>query len=537
MPTVPGPSSASDEQPPNDALAFERLLVDLSAAFINVVPDELPARMRTALASLVDLLGFDRSTVLVVDERTGRMPSLVSWARSGIAVFESEDLAREFPWFTERLRLGDPIVLSNLPDELPDAAVAERRHCEEVGLKSILTVPVAVGGALRGVVSFGAMRARRPLPNDLVRRIRLIGDIFANAVARSRSERELLQALAEIRDLKDRLQAENVLLREEVKASHDFEEIVGDSVSLRRVLMQAEQVAPADSSVLITGETGTGKELIARAIHDRSMRRRRPFVAVNCCALPAALVESELFGHEKGAFTGAVNRKIGRFEVADGGTLFLDEIGELAPDLQPKLLRVLQAGEFERVGSARTIKVDVRVIAATNRDLVRAVTEQSFRADLYYRLSVFPIHMPALRERRGDVPHLVWFFITRKQGKLGKRIEKIPRAVMSALSSYPWPGNVRELENVIERALILSSGPTLCLDDSLVSSLAPPAANGGACLSLEAVERVHIVTVLRECAGKINGPGNAAERLGLNPSTLRFRMKKLGIERPNRRNG
>jgi transcriptional regulator with GAF, ATPase, and Fis domain len=427
----------------------------------------------------------------------------------------------------ERLMTGRPMLLANLPQELPPEAVAERRHCEAVGLKSILTIPVTVGGALRGVVSFGAMRAHRPLPEPLVRRVRLIGEIFANAIARARRERELLQALAEIRDLKDRLEAENVLLREEVKASHDFDEVVGKSVALRRVLVQAEQVAPTDSTVLLTGETGTGKELIARAIHERSARRGRPFVAVNCAALPATLVESELFGHERGAFTGALQRKIGRFEVADGGTIFLDEIGELAPDLQPKLLRVLQAGEFERVGATCTTTVDVRVIAATNRDLPAAAAQGRFRADLYYRLAVFPIHVPALRERREDIPLLVWFFITRKQDKLGRRIEKVPPAAMKALTAYAWPGNVRELENVIERALILSPGSVLRVDELTVSAGA-----GEADQRLDAVERAHIRDVLERCRWKVNGAGNAAERLGLTPSTLRFRMRKLGIARP-----
>ncbi|MBI1816877.1 MAG: sigma 54-interacting transcriptional regulator [Deltaproteobacteria bacterium] len=481
------------------------------------------------MARLVDCLGFDRTTFLEVTQNDGRVRAVASWARSDIPVFQSEDFARDYPWFSGRLQSGEVLALTRLPDDLPAEAAAERQHCEEVGLKSILTIPIAVGGAFRGIMSFGAMRTYRTLPDELTRRIRLIGEVFANAIVRARSEQTLVQALAEIRELKDRLQAENVLLREDANASHDFEEIVGDSVALRRVLVQAEQVAPTDAAVLITGETGTGKELIARAVHNRSPRREQSFVAVNCSALPAGLIESELFGHERGAFTGAVTRKIGRFEVANGGTIFLDEIGELAPDLQPKLLRVLQSGEFERVGATRTLKVDVRVIAATNCDLAAAVAQGQFRADLYYRLGVFPIHMPALRERREDVPLLAWFFITRKQNKLGKRIDKIPEQAMTALVSYPWPGNVRELENVIERALILSAGSTLHVDELWARGTSRTA---GTSDTIESLERSHILAVLRACEWRVNGVGNAAARLGLNPSTLRFRMKKLAIARP-----
>ncbi len=525
-----GSTQTPDDQVLTDPLAFERLLADLSATFINLPTEDVQARIEAAMARLVDFLGFDRTTFLEVRQTDGRVRAVASWARSDIPVFQSEDFARDYPWLSARMQSGQVLSLARLPDDLPAEAVAERRHCEDVGVKSISTIPISVGGVFRGIMSFAATRAHRTLPDELTRRIRLIGEVFANAIVRARSEEKLLQALAEIQELKDRLHAENVFLREEVKVSHDFEEIVGSSVALRRVLVQAEQVAPADSTVLITGETGTGKEVIARAIHKRSTRREQPFVAVNCSALPAGLIESELFGHERGAFTGAVTRKIGRFEVADGGTIFLDEIGELAPDLQPKLLRVLQSGEFERVGAARTTKVVVRIIAATNRDLPAAVAQGQFRADLYYRLGVFPIHMPALRERREDVPLLAWFFITRKQSKLRKRIETIPQPAMNALTSYPWPGNVRELENVIERALILSAGPTLYVDE--LWARGAPHAPADESNSLASLERSHILAVLRACEWRVNGAGNAAARLGLNPSTLRFRMKKLAIERP-----
>jgi formate hydrogenlyase transcriptional activator len=340
-------------------------------------------------------------------------------------------------------------------------------------------------------------------------------------------------ALTENAQLRKRLQAENLYLQN-TTVSSSFTDIVGESDGLRAVFHKVEQVAPTDSSVLIMGETGTGKELIARAIHDRSQRHDRPLVVVNCAAIPSTLIESEFFGHEKGSFTGALTRRIGRFEVADHGTVLLDEIGDLAVDLQAKLLRVLQQGEFERVGSTITQKIDVRVIAATNRKLDKEAAAGTFRQDLYYRLSVFPIELPPLRERRDDIPVLVWYFITKSQRKLGKNITDVPKSTMDALTAYAWPGNVRELENVIERAVILTSGPTLCVDESFVAHVAPARDTPGAGKRLEDVERTHILRIIEECGGRIKGSDNAADRLGLNPSTLRSRMKKLGIEHPYR---
>jgi transcriptional regulator with GAF, ATPase, and Fis domain len=347
---------------------------------------------------------------------------------------------------------------------------------------------------------------------------------------RKRAEATLQQALTEVAQLQDQLQVENAYRRDEMARDYAFEEIVGHSPALRRVLQQVERVAVTDTTVLILGETGTGKELIARAIHYHSARKDRPLVKVNCAALPPTLIESELFGHEKGAFTGALARKIGRFELADAGTIFLDEIGELPLDLQAKLLRVLQDGEFERLGSVRTTTVDVRVIAATNRQLVQQVAAGNFREDLYYRLNVFPVTVPPLRERREDIPLLVWYFVAKCRGKLGKPIERIPERAMAALMAYHWPGNIRELANVIERAIILSPGATLVVDEAMGSSelsdLSIPSTQ-----HLEEVERAHILAVLDACQGRIKGAGQAAERLGLHPSTLYSRLRKLGIER------
>jgi PAS domain S-box-containing protein len=350
-----------------------------------------------------------------------------------------------------------------------------------------------------------------------------------------------------------RLAAENVYLQEEIKSVHNFEEIVGRSPALLDVLEKVNRVAKTDATVLITGETGTGKELVARAIHSAGPRRDKPLIKVNCAALPAALVESELFGHEKGAFSGAVSRRVGRFELAHGGTIFLDEVGEVPPDVQVKLLRVLQEREFERVGGASPIKVDVRVISATNRDLAKLIREGRFREELYYRLNVFPVALPPLRDRAGDVPLLVHFLVTRFAARVGVRIDSVGKATLERLSRYPWPGNVRELENVLERAVILSNGPTLEIDPEMFAAqvparpanaerLAPPGPEGrepaapdaGQIQPLESLEsttRKHILAALEQSGWKIDGPHGAARVLGLHPNTLRSRMKKLGIVR------
>ena len=330
---------------------------------------------------------------------------------------------------------------------------------------------------------------------------------------------------------KARLEAQNVYLQEEIKGSHNFEELIGASISLRKVLKNVERVAPTDSTALITGETGTGKELIARAIHNLSPRKDKPLVKVNCAAIPAGLIESELFGHEKGAFTGALTKKMGRFELADKGTIFLDEIGELPLDLQSKLLRVLQEGEFERVGGTQTFKMNVRVIAATNRNLEQLSRTGQYRPDLYYRLNVFPIHLPALREREGDIPLLAQYFVRKFATNLGKKIDRIPERMFTTLQRYPWPGNIRELEHVIERAVILSEGPELEPIDWLSPS--NQKRDMIQTLTLEEMERQHIRDILEQTSWRVSGEKGAAKILGLNPTTLEARMKKLGIARPS----
>jgi PAS domain S-box-containing protein len=347
---------------------------------------------------------------------------------------------------------------------------------------------------------------------------------------RKLAEIKLRAAYSEIEQLKNHLEAETAYLQEEIKLEHNFESIIGDSAALQYVLYKVEQVAATDTTVLVLGETGTGKELISRAIHTKSLRKARPLVKVNCATLPSHLIESELFGHERGAFTGAHSRQTGRFEVADGTSIFLDEIGELPLELQTKLLQVLQDGKFERLGSSRTIKVDVRVIAATNRDLEAEVRKGRFREDLFYRLNVFPITVPPLRQRTEDIPLLARFFIERVSKRVGKTITQIPAGIMQKLQDYPWPGNVRELENVIERAVINSSGPKLRLADDLAGPVRKETPTR--LKSLQAMEKDHITRVLEETNWRIDGPKGAALILDMNPSTLRSRMSKLGIQKP-----
>ncbi len=361
--------------------------------------------------------------------------------------------------------------------------------------------------------------------------------IITDITKRRQMERELKKAFLEIKQLKDRLEAENTYLREQVEVKNIYRGIIGQSEAIKFVLSQVEQVAETDSTVLILGETGTGKELIAQTIHNLSNRKDRPMVKVNCAALSSTLIESELFGHEKGAYTGAFSKQIGRFEIADKSTIFLDEIGELPLKLQSKLLRVLQSGEFERLGNSKTIHVDVRVIAATNRDLMQAVQNKSFREDLYYRLNVFPIHLPPLRERVEDIPLLVWAFVAEFGEKMGKRINTIPQRSMKALINYTWPGNVRELRNVIEHAMIISKGETLVVElpgNNHLSRKIFQREQEGLAITLEDMERDFIIRALEKTGWRIKGKSGAAMVLGVKPSTLYSKMKKLGISRPNK---
>jgi formate hydrogenlyase transcriptional activator len=361
--------------------------------------------------------------------------------------------------------------------------------------------------------------------------LRQANDSLRQEIAeRQRVERELQESYTEIQRLKDQLHAENIYLQQEIRLEHNFDEIIGHSQALKYLLFKVEQVAATETTILITGETGTGKELIARAIHQASPRNDRPLVKVNCAALPTHLIESELFGHEKGAFTGAIMKQIGRFELADGATIFLDEIGELPLELQPKLLRVLQEGEFERLGHPRTIRVNVRVIAATNRNLKAEMNAGRFRQDLYYRLNVYPLSVPPLREHPEDIPLLVRAFVQKISKRLGKQIDFIPESTLQALRQYTWPGNIRELENIIERAVITTQDTTLH-----VELPETPAVAAAPTRSLAEVEREYILQVLKAKQWRIEGPKGAALVLDMHPNTLRTRMQKLGIRKPRRK--
>jgi formate hydrogenlyase transcriptional activator len=417
------------------------------------------------------------------------------------------------------------------------------RFLREQGVQAMCCVPLVTHGRTFGTINLASRNPEAFTSEDV--------ELIQQVAAQVAIALENALAFKEIDALKDKLAVEKLYLEEEIRSEFNFEEIIGESPALRRTLAQVELAAPAGTTVLIQGETGTGKEIIARAIHNLSPRRERTFVKVNCAAIPAGLLESELFGHERGAFTGALAQKIGRFEFADRGTLFLDEIADLPLELQPKLLRVLQEHEFERLGGNRTQRVDVRVVAATNADLAQLVAERKFRSDLYYRLNVFPIFVPPLRERREDVPLLVRYFVQSFSRRQNKTVEYIPSDVMDALVNYSWPGNVRELENLIERAVLLSAGkelrvpiaelksaapsaPVGVFDASLIPASPSPSANSASApiATLEDAERHHILRALRQTQWRISGPRGAANLLGMKRTTLQARIRKLGIKRP-----
>ena len=632
---------------------FGSLLAELSSNFINLLPGDVDREIEDALRRVCEHVDIDFGLLWQWSSAVPRVvvPTHVYLRQDdpSPAAPVSQD---QFPWVVQEMLAGRIVVLPSLPAALPAEAITDRANARLLGLRSNLTIPLAAGGLPPvGALALNTLRAEREWPDELVRRLRLVAEVFTNALARKRTdealhesealnratfdqaavgiahvgtngrwlrvndklcdvvgysreqllqltfqdithpddlktdldhlpkllageiktysmekryigrdrsqiwvnltvslvrsaagepqhfisvvedittrklaEQALRQSLAEIERLKDRLQAEGEYLKAEIGVALNLSEITGQSAAIQKVLLLANQVGPTNSAVLIHGETGTGKELLAQAIHRLSPRGRHVMVKVNCAALPSGLVESELFGREKGAFTGALTRQIGRFEVADGSTLFLDEVGELPPDDQVKLLRVLQEGEFERLGSPRTVKVDVRVIAATNRDLANDVRKGRFREDLYYRLNVFPIRMPPLRERAEDIPPMVWVFLEDFSSRMGKKITQVPRATMDTLQHHSWPGNVRELRNVIEHGAIITTGDTFKVP--WLGNDAPSVAQPQ---TLSDAEREHILRTLESTHWRIKGPKGAAAALGLNPATLYSRMKKLGI--------
>jgi len=639
-----------------ERLQFEMLLADISARFVNLPSDRIDGEIEDAQHRICECLGLDLSALWQWSVEDPELLTMSHIYRSmqGPPLPEPMSAQEYFPWCMEQLKAGRIIAVSSM-EELPAEAARDQETWRYFGVKTSLTFPLAVGdGSPIGAMSFNTMRAERTWPEEIVKRLQLVTQIFTNALARKRTEHELRESqtrlsmatiaaeaglwsmdfntgqvwatpkarelfhfdpdvalnagsfyevmhpedrervkqtvqqaiesgeylsseyrivrpdgnvrwivalgrafvkvpglperlmgvsiditarkdmelrlrekLDEIERLKLQLEQENIFLLDEILLQHRHEEIVGRSAAIKKVLAQVEQVAGAEATVLLQGETGTGKELFARTIHRLSPRKDRPMVTVNCASLPPTLIETELFGRERGAYTGAMTRMAGRFELADRSTLFLDEIGELPLDLQAKLLRVLEEGRFERLGSTKSLQVDVRVIAATNRNLTQEVAAGRFRKDLYYRLNVFPISIPPLRERSEDIPPLVWAFVKQYEKKMGKRIDRISHKGMEAMLRYPWPGNARELRNIVEHAMITSSGGKLHLrlPDETFGDISTSC-------SLEDVERAHVLRVLAETGWRIAGKGGAAEVLGMKRTTLLSKMKKLGIKRP-----
>lgn len=510
----------------DERLRFEELIANLTSMFVNIPPPEVDRSINRGLRMIGEFLKIERSNVFQFSVDGKKLNITHSFTGEGAPSAPRLLSNDQQPWFCQSSRDRHVIRFSGT-EKLPEAARAERAYLKAQGIQAALVLPLVAENRTLGAISFAAFSSPREWPDDLIQRLNIIAQTIANALTQKTSAQLRQQAFDQIRTLKNRLEAENIYLKEEIQLRHQHSEIVGKSQAIQKVLHQVEQVAASETTVLIRGETGTGKDLIAQAIHRLSARARRPMIRVNCAAFPATLIESELFGREKGAYTGALSRQSGRFEAADGSTLFLDEIGDLPLALQAKLLRVIQDGRFERLGSSKTLSVNVRLIAATNRDLGRLVQEGAFRPDLFYRLNVFPLSVPPLRERREDIPLLAWHFLKELNQTIGKRINTLSKRTMETLTAYSWPGNVRELRNVIERAVIVSKGSVL-----EVGPIALEGDDDGRSMTLAAAERRHILEVLNLCGWRISGKKGAAELLGLKPSTLHSRMKKLGIKRP-----
>jgi formate hydrogenlyase transcriptional activator len=506
-------------------LQFEKLISRLSSEFINLPHDQIDNKIESGQKLTAETLDFDRSLFHEFSKDRKFLHVTHIFLKPGIKRPPSTITSEAQPWLAKTI-LNRKIAKIERINDLPDEAEMEKNYLLKQDVKSAIAIPLIVGGEPIGALTFTSVFSDRSWPDEDVRQLKLISDIFANALDRKQKEQSLQSSFLEIKQLKDRLQQENIYLKEEVKLEHRHNKIIGKSPAINYVLRQVEQVAKTQATILIQGETGTGKELLAQAIHNLSSRKDRVMVTVNCSALPAGLIESELFGREKGAYTGALAKQLGRFEIANGSTIFLDEIGELQLELQTKLLRVLQEFEFQRLGSTETIKVDVRVIAASNRNLSKAVSDGFFREDLFYRLNVFPIIVPPLRERKEDIPLLVWTFVNQFEKTMGKRITTIQQSRMEEMLKYAWPGNVRELRNVVEHSMIVSKDTTLNLRVPETATLERTQD-----ISLDTVERNHITTILEQTGWRVKGNNGAAELLGLNPATLYSKMKKLGIKR------
>jgi len=518
-----------------ERLKFQEFITRISSRLLLAQADDVEDVLVQCLKDICNHLKADRITIGWMNWDKGFVESIYHWYETGDRPWKSLSLG-DYPFVSKELMSGRVVIVDSI-DALAKESEIDARNLAELGLKSLAAMPLLVNGQQLGVCAIGDIHHERRWNKYNTTDLRTLADLIANVVYRIDANSELSRALVEVQSMKDRLEAENVYLREEVTKNNGFDELIGHSDALRRCLHQVQQVAATSTAVLVQGETGTGKELIVRAIHQIGDRSDRPLVKVNCAALPGALIESELFGHEKGAFTGATSRKRGRFDLADGGTMFLDEIGDFPYELQGKLLRVLQEGEFQRVGGTETLKVDVRLIAATNRNLQIAVDRGEFRADLYYRISVYPINLPSLRDREGDVRLLAEHFVHKHAAGLGKQITAISASMMEQLEAYSWPGNVRELESVIQRTLVSANGPVLQLMDVLGAgpeSFSRDSADSGLhSVNLLDVEKAHIERVLDQAGWVVAGGTGAAVKLGVPASTLRSKMKKLGVRRPS----
>jgi len=513
-------------------VVFQKLVSRISTRFAGLSGVEFEQAIHHSLEEIGYYFDVDAVRLYRLSHQGDVLKIRNAWrAKDRIPEREMPELQnRKYPNFAAHYSQGGTVVFNRIDDspEWPEM----REVLSFLGVKAGVGVPLEVDGSGVDIFAMDKVLSEHVWPEGIVEQSRSIGKVILSAMRRSEAEVALLDSIEEIKRLKDRLEQENIYLKKEIGVTYQHDKIVGDSEAINEVLVKVEQVAATDSTVLITGETGTGKELIAQAIHDLSDRKNMLLIKINCAALPPTLVEGELFGREKGAYTGALTRQVGRFDLADGSTIFLDEIGELPLDLQVKLLRIIEDGTFERLGSSKTLKTDVRIIAATNSDIEKMVSNGRFREDLYYRLNVFPVYIPPLRERSSDIPQLAWTFIRELESKMGKKIQSIPEEVIVRLINYPWPGNVRELRNVIERAMIQSHGPVL---EVQVPEAESESDTGTSSVTLDEVNRRHIIRVLEQTNWRVQGKNGAAELLGIKSTTLRSRMEKLGIKNPSDR--
>jgi PAS domain S-box-containing protein len=507
-------------------LGFQRLIADVAAGVGSVVPAAIDEAIVDALRQLGDALQLDWAMLWQWRSGEANARPVLHWAEHPSAPPPEPLPIASIPFVATSLAAGESCCFATIED-LPDS---DREAFRRRGLRSGTLVPLSATqecDPMLGALALGSMTREQAWPEIIIEGLRLIAGVMSQAFARRAGHHALQEALDELSRLRDRVTSENVDRRRETRMVRTSSPVISESPAIQRVLAQIDQVAPTPATVLLLGETGTGKEVMAQAVHDLSPRHLRPMIRVSCAAIPTTLIESELFGREKGAYTGALSRQIGRFEAANQSTLFLDEIGDLPMEVQVKLLRVLQERVIERLGSTQPVKVDVRIIAATNRNLEDAVRDKTFREDLFYRLNVFPVVVPPLRERVEDIPGLVWTFIDEFSRSFGKTVDTISKEDLRELQRYPWPGNIRELRNVIERAVILASGRHLVVRAPRPGERAMPQT----AMTLSELEVEHIRAVLKSTGWRVRGSGGAAERLGVKPTTLESRMARLGIER------